>query len=63
MIIPGKSVDETCDSGDKCCHSGLSTTSNEAFEVGVNSSRANWGTLIKAADGATAVQDWTGFVY
>src|SRR4051794_11408801 len=37
MIIPGKSVDESCNGATvpACCHKGLSTTANEAFEVGV----------------------------
>lgn len=62
MIIPGKSVDQTCD-GEACCHQGLSTDANEAFEVGVSSSRADFRTLIGDANAVTARQDWTGFVY
>ncbi|KAH7413382.1 glycoside hydrolase superfamily [Cadophora sp. MPI-SDFR-AT-0126] len=65
MIIPGKSVDESCDGATvpACCHVGLSTAVNEAFEVGVTSSRADFGTLIGNASGMTGRQDWTGYVY
>ncbi|KAH7370824.1 glycoside hydrolase superfamily [Rhexocercosporidium sp. MPI-PUGE-AT-0058] len=65
MIIPGKSVDESCNGATvpACCHKGLSTTANEAFEVGVTSSRAHFGTLIGNANKATGRQDWTGYVY
>jgi len=62
MIIPGKSVDEGCD-GSKCCHQGLSTKANEAFEVGVSSSRADFKGLIGTAAGTAGKQDWTGYVY
>lgn len=65
MIIPGKSIDESCDGATvpACCHVGLSTSENQAFEVGVTSSRADFATLIRNANAATGLQDWTGFVY
>jgi hypothetical protein len=62
MLIPGKSVDQTCN-GEACCHQGLSMTENEAFEVGISSSRADFKTLIGNADAATRHLDWTGLVY
>lgn len=64
MIIPGKSVDESCDGATvpACCHQGLSTKTNEDYEVGITSSRANFGTLIGDANGATGRQDWSGYV-
>jgi mannan endo-1,4-beta-mannosidase len=63
QIIPGKSIDESCDAQDACCHQGLSSDDTQDFEVGVGSSRADFGTLIKTADKTAGRQDWTGFVY
>ncbi|TVY27169.1 putative mannan endo-1,4-beta-mannosidase F [Lachnellula hyalina] len=62
MVIPGKSVDQTCN-GETCCHQGLSTDQSEAFEVGISSSRADFKTLFGNANAASGYQDWTGFVY
>ena len=62
MIIPGKSVDQTCN-GETCCHEGLSTDQTQAFEVGISSSRADFKTLVGNANGAAGHQDWTGLVY
>lgn len=62
MVIPGKSVDQTCD-GETCCHQGLSTDQSEAFEVGISSSRAEFKTLFGNANAAAGHQDWTGIVY
>src|ERR1700712_5590741 len=42
MIISGRSVDESCDGQDPCCHQNLSTNPKEDFEVGLASSRADW---------------------
>ncbi|KAG4440554.1 hypothetical protein IFR05_003970 [Cadophora sp. M221] len=65
MIIPGKSIDESCDGASvpACCHKGLDTAANLAFEVGVTSSRADFGALIGNANKATGRQDWSGYVY
>jgi mannan endo-1,4-beta-mannosidase len=65
MIIPGKSVDESCDGATvpACCKAGLSTSDTEDFEVGVGSSRADFGNLIGTAANTAGMQDWTGFVY
>ncbi|CAG8955814.1 hypothetical protein HYFRA_00011683 [Hymenoscyphus fraxineus] len=60
QIIPGKSIDESCSGG--CCHSGLSSTPNEAFEVGITSKRADFKTLMGAANSKPATQDWTGIL-
>jgi hypothetical protein len=46
-----------------CCHVNMSTDPKEDYEVGLDSSRADWGSLIGKADGTTGRQDWTGFVY
>ncbi|TVY20786.1 Mannan endo-1,4-beta-mannosidase 1 [Lachnellula arida] len=62
MVIPGKSIDQTCN-GETCCHQGLSTDQSEAFEVGISSSRADFKTLFGNANAAAALQDWTGIVY
>ncbi|XMA10362.1 hypothetical protein WAI453_003153 [Rhynchosporium graminicola] len=64
MIIPGKSIDESCSepTAPACCHKGLSTNANEAFEVGVTSPRADFETLIGNANAATGRQDWSGYV-
>tara|TARA_R110002060_G_scaffold44418_3_gene55815 strand:+ start:300 stop:671 length:372 start_codon:yes stop_codon:yes gene_type:complete len=65
MIVPGKSVDQSCDGATvpACCHKGLDMTANAAFEVGVTSSRADFKTLIGNANAVTGRQDWTGYVY
>jgi mannan endo-1,4-beta-mannosidase len=63
MIIPGMSVDESCDGQGACCHKNMSTDVTQDFEVGLNSGRADWGQLIGTADSTTGRQDWTGYVY
>lgn len=65
MIIPSKSVDQSCDGATvpACCHNELSTKVNEAFEVGVTSARADLRTLIGNANMVTGRQDWSGCVY
>lgn len=63
MIIPGKSVDESCDGQGSCCHEGLSTKETEDYEVGVTSSRADFEVLIGDANAAAGRQDWTGSVF
>lgn len=46
-----------------CSHKGLDAMVNLDFEVGVTSSRADFGSLIEEANKATGRQDWSSYVY
>jgi hypothetical protein len=59
MIIPGKSIDESCDGAPvpACCHVKMSSDQDQDYEVGLTSSRADFKTLIGRAASTVARQD------
>lgn len=59
MIIPGKSIDESCDGASvpACCHVNMSSDQGQDYEVGLTSRQADFKTLIGNAASTVARQD------